>query len=159
MAEYRFLTTWVLDGPRERIWEAIYDSEHWPAWWPGVIEATKLSRGDPSGVGQRGRYAWRAKLPYTVHFEIEVTRVQPHTLLEGAAEGELTGIGRWRFFEQDGVTAVLYEWNVRTTRRWMNLVGPVAGGVFRSNHDHLMAAGGRGLAELLGCRLLASDNA
>ena len=27
------------------------------------------------------------------------------------------GTGHWRLFEQDGVTAVTYEWNVRTTKR------------------------------------------
>ena len=29
--EYRFLTTWLLEAERERVWEAIFDSEAWPA--------------------------------------------------------------------------------------------------------------------------------
>ena len=27
MADYRFLTTWLLESPREPVWDAIYDRE------------------------------------------------------------------------------------------------------------------------------------
>ena len=157
MAEYRFLTTWLLEAEREQVWNAIYDSERWPEWWKGVEEATKLEQGDESGVGQYGRYVWKAYLPYRVEFFIRTTRVERPGLLEGNATGELAGVGRWRFFEHDGLTAVLYEWNVRTTRAWMNLLAPLARRAFESNHDYVMRNGGEGLARLLGAPLLASD--
>jgi uncharacterized protein YndB with AHSA1/START domain len=157
VAEYRFLTTWLLEAERPRVWDAIYDSERWPEWWKGVEEATKLVEGDESGVGQYGRYVWKAKLPYRVEFFIRTTRVERPSLLEGDATGELAGVGRWRFFEQGGLTAVLYEWNVRTTRAWMNRLAPVAGPIFKGNHDYVMRNGGRGLARLLGAPLLALD--
>ena len=157
MAEYRFLTTWLLEADRERVWEAIYDSDSWPEWWKGVIEAERLEDGDEDGVGQLGRYVWRSKLPYKVEFFVRSTVVERPHLLQGDASGELAGVGRWRLFEQDGVTAVLYEWNVSTTKAWMNLLAPVAKPVFQVNHDWVMRNGGEGLAKLLGCRLLASD--
>jgi hypothetical protein len=53
------------------------------------------------------------------------------------------------------VTAVVYEWNVRTTKAWMNALAPVAKGAFKSNHDYVMRNGGVGIAKLLGARLLA----
>ena len=157
MPEYRFLTTWLLEADRERVWDAIYESERWPEWWRGVEEAEKLVEGDERGIGQRGRYVWKAKLPYRVEFEIVTTRVERPHLLEGDADGELAGVGRWRLFEHDGVTAVVYEWNVRTTRWWMNLLAPVAKPVFQANHDYVMRNGGEGIAKLLGARLLAID--
>jgi hypothetical protein len=49
-----------------------------------------------------------------------------------------------------GVTTVRYDWNVRTTRWWMNLFAPIAGPIFRSNHDFVMSNGRRGLGRLLG---------
>ena len=158
MAEYSFLTTWLLEAPREPVWEAIHDQERWPSWWRGVEVAEEVSR-PPGGddVGTVSRMVWRSFLPYRVEFEIETTRVEPHTLLEGRASGELAGTGRWRFYEQDGITAVLYEWDVRTTRPWMNHLAPLLRPVFEWNHDWVMARGGEGLAALLGCRLLASD--
>ncbi|MGD9735414.1 MAG: SRPBCC family protein [Solirubrobacterales bacterium] len=158
MAEYSFLTTWLLDSPREPIFAAIHDQERWPSWWRGVEVAEEVSRPPGGGdVGSVSRMVWRSLLPYRVEFEIETTRVEPPTLLEGRAAGELAGVGRWRFYEQDGVTAVLYEWDVRTTKPWMNRLAPLLRPAFEWNHDWVMARGGEGLASLLGCRLLASD--
>jgi uncharacterized protein YndB with AHSA1/START domain len=157
MADYEFLTTWLLEADRGRVWDAIYDSERWPAWWHGVEEAEKLEEGDKTGVGQYGRYVWKAKLPYRVEFFVRTTKVEKPHLLEGDADGELAGIGRWRLFEQGGVTAVIYQWNVSTTRAWMNLLAPVARPAFKGNHDYVMRNGGEGIAKLLGAKLLALD--
>jgi uncharacterized protein YndB with AHSA1/START domain len=157
VAEYSFLTTWLLDADRERVWEAIWESERWPEWWRGVEEAVKLAEGDESGVGEVGRYVWRARLPYPVRFQIRTTRVERPSLIEGEATGELAGTGRWRLFEEGGLTAVLYEWNVRTTRPWMNALAPVARPIFKWNHDWVMRNGGTGIADLLEARLLAAD--
>jgi uncharacterized protein YndB with AHSA1/START domain len=154
--EYRFLTTWLLEAEREPVWDAIYDSEAWPGWWRGVKGVNVVVPGEESGVGQVGRYTWRSKLPYDLCFEMRTTVVERPRLLEGEASGELAGTGRWRLFEQDGVTAVLYEWNVRTTKRWMNLFAPIGRPLFAWNHDWVMANGAEGIAELLGCRLIAS---
>jgi uncharacterized protein YndB with AHSA1/START domain len=157
VAEYRFLTTWLLEADRERVWDAIYESERWPEWWHGVLEADKIEEGDEDGVGQYGRYVWKSKLPYKLEFFVRTTKVEKPYLLEGNAEGELAGIGRWRLFEEGGVTAALYEWNVRTTRAWMNLISPLARPIFAVNHDYVMRNGGHGLAKLLGVPLLAID--
>ena len=40
--------------------------------------------------------------------------------------------------EDGGVTAVLYEWNVATSKRWMNIVAPAARPVFGWNHEVVM---------------------
>jgi len=158
MAEYAFLTTWLLESPRQPVWEALHDQERWPEWWRGVEEAEELSR-PPEGddVGTVARMVWKSLLPYRVEFEVTTTRVEHPHLLEGHAVGELEGTGRWRLYEQAGVTAVLYEWNVRTTKPWMNLLAPLLRPTFEWNHDWVMARGGEGIAQLLGCRLLATD--
>jgi hypothetical protein len=157
MASYSFLTTWILDAPRDAVWDAIYEIEGWADWWPGVKRVEKLESGSGSGNGGVGalyRHEWRSVIPYPVRFETRITRVELPYVIEADADGELAGTGRWRFFE-GRETAVTYEWNVRTTRSWMNLVGPVARPVFRWNHNAVMHQGGEGLANLLGARLLA----
>ena len=156
MADYRFLSTWLLDSPREPVFDAIYDQASWPRWWRGVEEASEVRTGDESGVGTVARMVWKSLLPYRVEFEVTTTHVDRPRLLQADAVGELTGVGRWRLIEDEGATAVLYEWNVATTRAWMNLLAPVARPVFAWNHDWVMARGGEGIANLLGCRLLAS---
>jgi hypothetical protein len=74
----------------------------------------------------------------------------------GEADGDLRGSGTWRLFEQDRITAVVYEWTVDTTRPWMNALRPIARPVFEYNHDLVMRWGGEGLARRLGTQLLAA---
>ena len=70
----------------------------------------------------------------------------------GRNKGAVTGDA-----SQEGVTAVLYEWNVATTKPWMNRLAPLLRPAFEWNHDWVMARGGEGISKLLGCRLLAAD--
>jgi len=156
MAEYSFLTTWILGADRESVWDVIYASERWPEWWRGVVAADELEPGDEDGVGQLSRYVWKSKLPYELDFQMRTTKVERPRLIEGEAAGELTGLGRWRLFEERGTTAVVYEWRVRTVRPWMNLLAPLARPVFAWNHDWVMRNGGRGLAQRLECELLTA---
>lgn len=156
MADYRFLTTWCVDAPIERVWDAMHDLERWPSWWKGVESVVKLDRGDEDGLGSRWRQVWRSRLAYTLAFELRVTRVERPFLLEAVADGQLTGNGRWRLFEGQG-TALLYEWKVETTGRGMNLLAPLARPVFVWNHNAIMQEGGRGLARLLDAPLLAQS--
>jgi hypothetical protein len=154
VARYSFLTTWLLSGPIEPIWDAIYASERWPEWWKGVTWVREVEPGREDGVDKVFDIAWRSRLPYDLEFRTRVTRVERPHVMEGQASGELTGTGRWRLFEAAGATAVVYEWDVETTKRWMNLLAPLARPVFAWNHDWVMTSGGRGLARLLGVPLL-----
>jgi hypothetical protein len=153
---YRFLTTWLLEASRHDAWEVLQDPVGWPEWWRGVVRVTELDPGDADRVGSRYRIAWRSRVPYHLEFDFTVGRVDPPCCMAGEADGELRGSGTWRLFEQQGVTAVVYEWNVDTTRRWMNALRPFARPVFEYNHDMVMRWGGEGLARRLGTRLLAA---
>ena len=157
MSRYRFLTTWCLEAPIEPVWDAVHDSERWPRWWRGVEKVVELEPAGEDGTGQLARYTWKSRLPYALEFEMRTTRVERPHALEGQASGELEGTGRWRLFERDGTTAVLYEWDVGTTRRWMNLLAPIARPIFAWNHDYVMRNGAQGLARLLDARLLTAS--
>jgi uncharacterized protein YndB with AHSA1/START domain len=157
VARYRFLTTWLVDAPIERVWDALYDAEHWPDWWRGVESVVKVESGDDSGVGDVYRNRWRSRLPYEVGFDFHVERVERPFLMEGTATGELAGEGRWRLYQGAAGTAVTYDWIVETTRPWMNLLAPVARPAFAWNHDWVMRRGGEGLARLLRAPLVAVD--
>ena len=155
MARYRFLTTWLLDAPRERAWEELKDAVAWPEWWPGVVAVEELDPGDAQGVGSRHRIEWRSRIPYPLEFEFHTGEVDAPRRMAGRAFGELEGTGVWRLWEDGGVTAVVYDWDVTTTKPWMNALAPIARPVFAWNHDVVMRQGGEGLARRLGAHLLA----
>ena len=157
MADYEFLTTWCVAAPIQQVWDVLYDSEHWPEWWRGVERVQVLEPGEGEDrIGELSRYTWRSKLPYSLEFDMRTVNVKRPYLAEGRAQGELTGEGRWRLFEGNGATAVTYEWHVETTERWMNALAPVARPLFQYNHNVVMRWGGEGLAQRLGCNLLAA---
>ncbi len=161
MARYSFLSTWAVEAPIDAVWEAIYETASWPEWWKGVKVAEQLDGGDGDGVGSVHRYVWRSKLPYDIEFRMRTTRVERPYLLEGEADGNLRGEGRWRLWEGPGqnerATAVTYEWDVETTIPWMNGLAPVGRPIFHWSHGVVMRNGGRGLAQRLGARLLFCD--
>jgi Polyketide cyclase / dehydrase and lipid transport len=144
-----------VEAPRDDVFQAIWDSDRWPSWWRGVESVVTLEEGDDEGVGGLGRYVWKSRLPYRLEFDTRITRVERPHLMEGQATGELAGTGLWRIYEEDGVTAAVYDWNVRTTAPWMNVLAPIARPVFAWNHNVVMSWGAEGLARLLGTRLVA----
>ena len=151
MENYSFVTRWRLDAPLEKVWELIYDSDRWPSWWKGVerVELLRPAVG-PGQVGSVRRFTWKSRLPYRLTFDMTVTRVEPKSLIESAAEGELSGIGRWTFEAAGGgATRVRYDWDVRTTKPWMNWLAPVARPLFQWNHDVVMGWGLQGLERMV----------
>ncbi len=156
MARYEFLTTWCIDAPIEAVFDVLNDSVGYPRWWKGVQSVEVLEPGDETTAGELARFTWRSVLPYSLGFDLRATRVERPYLLEGHAFGELEGVGTWRLYEGEG-TAIVYDWRVRTTKRWMNLVGPLARPAFSWNHDIVMRQGGKGLAAELGAKLLLHD--
>ncbi len=149
MTDYNFVTLWRFDAPLAAVWDFIYRSEEWPAWWRGVERVEVLEEGDESHVGGVRRYTWKSKLPYRLTFDMRLTRVEPHSVIEGEAFGELTGRGLWTFNGAGDTTDVRYDWRVETTKPWMNLLAPLAKPLFKWNHDVVMAWGAEGLDKRL----------
>lgn len=153
--QYALVSHWHLDAPIERVWDAIYDVEAWPRWWKYVLAVEELQKGDAAGVGAVRRYTWTSRLPYRLSFDMRSTEVQAPHRLSGEAIGELTGTGTWTLAVDAQTTRVRYDWQVVTTRAWMNALAPLMAPAFRWNHGQVMAEGARGLARYLGVQLLS----
>jgi polyketide cyclase/dehydrase/lipid transport protein len=155
MPAYSFLTTWCVAAGVQDVWDVVSASDRYPEWWKGVRSVTELEPGGENGVGALSRFEWRSKLPYSLRFDMRVTRSQPPHLIEAHVSGELVGVGIWRLYESPAGTALVYSWNVSTARTWMNRLAPVGRPIFVWNHDHVMRQGARGLADRLGVELVA----
>ena len=151
MASYAFVTEWRIEAPIDRVYDAIYDSLAWPDWWPAVRAVAEIRPPTGrTGIGGVRRYTFKGKLPYTLSFDMTVEQIERPTRLAGRARGELEGRGLWTLRDDGGATQVRYDWDIRTNRWWMNLLAPVAGGLFKSNHDFVMRSGAEGICRLLG---------
>ena len=150
MPSYEFITVWRVNAPLDKVWNEIYYSEKWPEWWRGVEEVTELKKGDDLGVGSIRRYSWKSILPYRLTFDVETVRVEPMTVIEGMARGELSGRGVWNIKDEGGYVSASYDWQVDTTKPWMNHIAPLARPLFKWNHNIIMSWGAKGLAKRLG---------
>ncbi len=147
MSRYQLESHWHIDASIEAVWDALHDVANWPRWWPSVIEAREIARGDATGIGALWRFTWGSALPYQLTFQMRTTALERPRLIEGVAEGELNGVGRWTLSPSNtgAGTEVHYDWEVNTTRTWMNVMAPFLGPMFRWNHGKVMAAGALGL--------------
>jgi uncharacterized protein YndB with AHSA1/START domain len=153
--DYCFTTDWVLGAPIEAVWDVMVASEQWPEWWPYLDSVIEIAKGNFDGTGSLLRFTWGGSLPYKLSFQIMMTQIVRPSLIEGRISGDLEGIGYWLLSEEGfGSTHVRYLLKVRTTKPWMNLVAPLARWYFAWNHNRVMEAGGKGLANHLGARLL-----
>jgi len=150
MSDYEFVTIWDLNAPIEQIWEVIKHSETWNEWWKGVVRVVELKEGDDDGLGSIRRSTWKSALPYTLEFDSEIIRIERMKLIEARAFGELDGTGLWQFESlSETSTRVRYDWRVKTTKRWMNLIAPMARPFFTWNHNIIMGWGEEGLKRKL----------
>jgi uncharacterized protein YndB with AHSA1/START domain len=146
---FDLVTEWRLEAPIERVWAALQAVEDWPDWWPMVRGVSVLQPGDANGLGAVRRLQWATALPYSLAFDVETVRVQPVTLIEGRARGELDGLGRWTLTPDGGGTRVRYDWQVAVTKPWMRVMAPLLRPAFAWNHRVVMESGRKGLAALL----------
>ena len=152
--KYSFVTKWQLKAPLADVWDAIYNSTEWPQWWQGVKSVIEIKKNDPRGINGVRKYTWKSVLPYTLTFSMRLTENEPLRRLKGVAFGELEGDGEWLFSGQDGIVHVQYNWNVITTKKWMNTFSFLLKPFFIVSHNTVMHWGGKGLAKKLGTTLL-----
>ncbi len=158
MAEFRLATVWRIAASVEAVYGTVCDPLRWPEWWPDAQRIEERQAGASDGVGRLLCCTWQGKVPYRLVFELLTTRIQPLVAVEGLVRGDLEGVGRCLFSHANGVTTVRHEWCVRTTRRWMNLLGPFAAMLFKHNHAVAMKHGAEGLARRLNARTVAFEH-
>jgi hypothetical protein len=148
------ISRWRLEATRERVWDLLTNPAGWPDWWPYLAAVRQIASGDSDGMGARHAFRWRSGLGYELHIVMSTRRVERWRELEGAASGDLCGIGLW-VIEDDapGAIRVTYRWDVELNKPWMRLLAPALRPVFAWRHFVVMTAGARGLARRLGCRL------
>jgi hypothetical protein len=156
MNQYKFITHWQIAAPVYDVWFAIYESTQWPEWWKGVASVKVIKENDANGINGIREYKWKSILPYSLSFEMKLVEKQDFKFLKGIAYGELEGEGIWFLEEVNHITKVQYNWNVRTTKPWMNYFSFILKPVFKFNHNVVMKWGAKGLAKKLNAKLISA---
>jgi hypothetical protein len=159
MTDDHFVSSWRRQASIERVWDEIFHTERWPSWWRHVHRVEELDPGDANGLGRRQAPVFTTRPPYRLGLDIRVRHPSPPPW-RPSPPGELDGVGRWTLTPVDGGTLVRCDWDVRTTRWWMNLAAPVARPAFVWNHDALMREAAQSLAHRLDAdlELLSSES-
>ena len=158
MALYHFRTEMQVGASAEQVWEVLEDPTTWPTWWRWLRRVEVLDPGPGDAVGVRYRFEFRTALPYTLAFECQTVRITPLSRWESRVTGELAGTGLYEVAERDGASVVRWTWIVATTKRWMNVLAPVARPAFSWNHRMIMQDLAAGLARRLGAPLVSVEH-
>lgn len=140
---YRFRSEWRLDASRESVFEALKDLEGYVAWWPEVKDVKRIAEG-------RFEVVVRATLPYELRFVTSQSVLDESTaIIEAGLRGDLNGFSRWTLTQGNGFTGAIFDEEVHTGKRLLNVLAPVARPAFRYNHTLMMRHGQDGLRRLL----------
>jgi len=148
--QFNLVTEWRFSATVDRVWAELMRPDDWPQWWKAVKRVQTLAEADADGVGAVRRLTWGSALPYELTFDMRSTRIEPMTVIEGRASGELDGTGRWTIHPDGQGTHVRYDWQIEVTKPWMRALAPVLRPAFAWNHNVVMGWGYEGLSRRLG---------
>ncbi len=149
MHHYSFLSIWKIQAPLTAVWDTIYASEKWPDWWDDIEYVIELKEGDENGIGSIREYSLKSPLGYPINFRLELLQNVHFHFLEGKVTGDLSGKGSWRFYKDRTFTVAEINWEVKTTKWWMNLCAAILAPFFKWAHAFVMKKGEKALQRKL----------
>ncbi len=141
--EYRFVTHWRLEAPREEVFAVLSDSKSLTRWWPSVYRRVHeiTPPHGPGGVGKRALLHTQGWLPYRLRWELLVVEYEAPSRLSIEANGDFVGTGVWTFVQDGDATEVKYEWAIRAQKPLLRHLSFLLKPVFALNHRWAMARG------------------
>jgi uncharacterized protein YndB with AHSA1/START domain/quercetin dioxygenase-like cupin family protein len=141
--EYLFVDEWDVAAPPQAVFEALADARTYPRWWTPVY--IDVDADGPPRLGKLSRQHFKGRLPYHLHTESTITRLEPPRVVEGDVTGDLRGRGTWTLTPTATGTHVRFDWRVFADRRLLRVLTPVLRPAFRWNHNWAIARAMEGL--------------
>jgi len=147
---YKFYSTWNITAPKDKVWHALAATPFsWQDWWPELIALHTLHAA-PHLINTRFSCTWRARAGYRLQATFTVIAVSELQRVTFRSEGDLIGTAVWNYQALDaGHTEITIDWQVYTSKPWMNWFGPLLGPIFTGNHHALMLSAEHGLNDYL----------
>ncbi|HEX7277976.1 MAG TPA: hypothetical protein VF244_11425 [Acidimicrobiales bacterium] len=139
---YHFVTTWRVKGTLEEVKAVLGDGPGLPRWWPSVyLDVKEIDPGAPDGLGRTLRLHTKGWLPYTLKWDLSVTRVMSDAGFSIGAAGDLTGTGDWTFEPQGSEVVITYVWQVAASKPLLRRLAWLLRPAFAANHHWAMNRG------------------
>lgn len=139
LTHYVFHSVWHIQAPPTDLMPVLEDLGSYPAWWPEIRRVRPL--GD-----KRFEVVARSFLPYELRFVSEAGSSEPRAgVINATLSGDMEGAVRWTVEPVDGGCRLLYDQEVTTHKRLLNVTAPVARPAFKANHAVMMRHGEAGL--------------
>ena len=148
LTHYVFQSIWQVPAPKEDIMAVLADLPGYVTWWPEIRETREIGTG-------RYEVVARSWLPYALRFVSEAERPAPGaSVIDARLTGDLEGTVRWTVTQEADGCRLVYDQEVDTHKRLLNVLAPVARPGFKFNHTLMMKHGQAGLrAYMAGKRL------
>jgi hypothetical protein len=139
LTHYVFRSIWHVQAPLADVTSVLNDLESYTAWWPEIRKVRPLGAG-------RFEVVARSFLPYELRFVSDGDPDQPRpNIIDARLSGDMEGTVRWTLEEVQNACRLVYDQEVVTHKRLLNVMAPVARPVFKTNHALMMRHGEAGL--------------
>jgi hypothetical protein len=145
-APFRYDRRFEFDLPPGELWEVLARTDDYPGWWPWLRAVEPGARSAAAATalvdGTIARCAVRAPLPYTLHFDVTIDRVEPATHVDASVRGDLDGPARLELTpsERGGSWARLV-WSLELRDRLLRPLALLTRPAMVWAHDRVIEAG------------------
>jgi uncharacterized protein YndB with AHSA1/START domain/quercetin dioxygenase-like cupin family protein len=141
--EYLFVDEWDVAAPPEAVFDAISDARTYPTWWsPVYIDVDAVGE---AVLGKTSRQHFKGRLPYHLHTESTIVRLERPHVVEADVVGDLRGHGKWTLTPTERGTHVRFDWEVFADKKLLRILTPLLKPAFRWNHNWAIARAMEGL--------------
>lgn len=139
LTHYVFRSVWHVQAQLVDVIPVLNDLESYPAWWQEIRSVRPLA-------DNRFEVVARSFLPYELRFVSEAAGDEPSPgVINAHLSGDMEGTVRWTVTQLDDGCRLIYDQEVTTHKRLLNVMAPVARPGFKANHAVMMRHGERGL--------------
>jgi uncharacterized protein YndB with AHSA1/START domain len=127
----------LFDVPPAALWEALSRTDRYRSWW------SWLRRFDGPGLveGTTTRCEVRAPLPYSLRFDVVVTRVVPARAVDATITGDIAGPAALAIEANGAGSAASLEWTVELRDPSLRAAALLGRPVMQWAHDRVVATG------------------
>ena len=121
---------------------------NWSKWWPELKNEHNIVMTDDL-VGSSFSCDWQAPIGYKLRTDIVIDQVIKLKKVSLKSSGDLDGTVTCILTIQGDSTRIDIDWQVDTTKAWMNKLSPFLRPLFILSHHAVMRRGEKGLIEYL----------